>query len=145
MLKGGRIIDPRSGIDGLYDVIVVEDTISAVEPACMAVAPQDAAVFNCAGMWVMPGLIDPHVHLRDPGFPEKETIASGLRSAVAGGFTAVAAIANTAPANDSPQTTHYMLERAREVGTARLVPVSAVTKGLSGRELVDFDQMIQAG
>jgi dihydroorotase len=145
MLKGGRIIDPRSGIDGLYDVIVLEGAISAVEPACMAVAPQDAEVLDCAGMWVVPGLIDPHVHLRDPGFPEKETIASGLRAAVAGGFTTVAAMANTYPVNDSPETTHYMLERARQAKAAHLVPVSAVTKGLRGEELVDFDAMIQAG
>jgi dihydroorotase len=94
---------------------------------------------------VVPGLIDSHAHLRDPGFPEKETIASGLRAAAAGGFTTVAAMANTLPVNDSAETTHYMLERASEVQGARLIPVSAVTKGLQGRELVDFDAMIQAG
>jgi len=94
---------------------------------------------------VMPGLIDPHVHLRDPGFPEKETIASGLRAAAAGGFTAVAAMANTSPVNDSPSITKYMLDRAREVKAARLIPVSAVTRGLRGLELVDFAAMAAAG
>ncbi|HVN27548.1 MAG TPA: dihydroorotase, partial [Candidatus Binataceae bacterium] len=96
-------------------------------------------------MWVVPGLIDPHVHLRDPGFPEKETIATGLRAAAAGGFTAVAAMANTKPVNDNPEITRYMLERAIETHAARLYPVSAVTMGLAGAELVDFDAMVKAG
>jgi dihydroorotase len=145
MLKGGRIIDPLSGIDGLYDLIVLDGEIDELRPARAVRTPEGAQVVDCAGMWVMPGLIDPHVHLRDPGFPEKETIASGLHAAVAGGFTTVAAMANTSPINDSVEITHYMLERAREAKAAHLVPVSAVTTGLLGRELVDFDAMIQAG
>ena len=146
MLRGGRIIDPSSGIDGLYDVIVSDgEIIYALEPAGTITAPEGAAVIDCAGMWVVPGLIDPHVHLRDPGFAEKETIASGLRAAVAGGFTTVAAMANTSPVNDSPEVSSYMLQGAREAKAAHLVPVSAVTAGLQGRELVDFDSMIQAG
>ena len=68
---------------------------------------------DVSGCWVVPGLIDPHVHLRDPGFPEKETIATGLRASAAGGFTAVAAMANTSPVNDNPEVTRYMLERSR--------------------------------
>ena len=93
----------------------------------------------------MPGLIDPHVHLRDPGFPEKETIASGLRAAAAGGFTTVAAMANTSPVNDTPEMTRYMLEQAATVHAARLVPVSAVTQRAGRRELVDFAAMVAAG
>jgi dihydroorotase len=145
MLKGGRIIDPISGIDGLYDVTLLDGTIGAVEPGNSAAAPQDAIVLDCAAMWIVPGLIDAHVHLRDPGFPEKETIASGLQAAVVGGFTTVAAMANTSPVNDSPDITRYMLARARDAKAAHLVPVSAVTKGLQGQELVDFDAMVQAG
>ncbi|MBV8054240.1 MAG: amidohydrolase family protein, partial [Deltaproteobacteria bacterium] len=145
MLMGGRVIDPLSGADGLYDLIMLDGEIDALEPAGRIAAPEGALVLNCNGMWVVPGLIDPHVHLRDPGFPEKETIASGLQAAAAGGFTTVAAMANTMPANDSAETTQYMLERAREVQGVHLVPVAAVTKGLEGRELVDFDAMIQAG
>ena len=98
-----------------------------------------------SGCWIVPGLIDPHVHLRDPGFPEKETILTGLRAAAAGGFTAVAAMANTSPVNDNPATTRYMLERALEAHAARLVPVSAVTHGLHGIEPVDFAAMVEAG
>ena len=95
----------------------------------MKINLQDVTVIDARGCWIVPGLIDPHVHLRDPGFPEKETIQTGLRAAAAGGFTTVAAMANTSPVNDNPATTRYMLERAREVHSARLVPVSAVTHG----------------
>ena len=145
VLRSGRVIDPASGVDGLYDLIVIDGEIEALEAVGATSVPEGVLVIDCSGMWVVPGLIDPHVHLRDPGFPEKESIASGLRAAAAGGFTTVAAMANTSPVNDSVKTTHYMLERAGEVRGARLVPVSAVTKGLQGCALVDFDAMIQAG
>jgi len=145
MLKGGRVIDPLTGIDGPYDLVIFDGEIDALEPAGSLTVPEGAKILECGGMWVVPGLVDPHVHLRDPGFPEKETIATGLSAAAAGGFTTVAAMANTSPANDSPETTRYMLERARQAASTRLVPVSAVTIGLQGRELVDFDAMAQAG
>ena len=145
LLKGGRVVDPLSGVDGLYDLVALDGEIDALEPAGTIAAPAGALVLDCGGMWIVPGLIDPHVHLRDPGFPEKETIVSGLQAAAAGGYTTVAAMANTLPANDSPQTTQYMLARARELRGTHLVPVAAVTKGLQGRELVDFDAMIRAG
>jgi dihydroorotase len=145
MLKGGRLIDPLSAIDGLYDLIVLDGEIHALEPAGTLTAPEGGRVLDCSGMWVVPGLVDPHVHLRDPGFPEKETIATGLSAAAAGGFTTVAAMANTAPPNDSPETTRYMLQRARDANSSRLIPVSAVTLGLHGRALVDFDAMVEGG
>ena len=145
LLKGGRVIDPASGVDGAQDVLVRDGEIEAVELAGSLAAPEDVAVVDVHGCWVVPGLVDAHVHLRDPGFPEKETIASGLRAAAAGGFTAVAAMANTSPVNDSPETTRYMLERAKNAHCARLIPVSAVTRGLRGVELVDFARMIEAG
>jgi dihydroorotase len=145
MLKRGRVIDPLSGVDGLCDLIVLNGGIAALIPAGTTATPEGALVMDCGDMWIVPGLIDPHVHLRDPGFPEKETILSGLQAAAAGGFTAVAAMANTSPVNDSAETTQYMLERAREVRRSHLVPVSAVTQGLQGRELVDFEAMLQAG
>src|SRR5207253_8961 len=145
MLKGGRLIDPLSGIDGAYDLVVLDGEIDALEPAGTLAVPEGAQILECGGMWVVPGLVDPHVHLRDPGFPEKETIATGLSAAAAGGFTTVAAMANTSPANDSPETTRYVLERARQAASSRLVPVAAVTIGLQGHELVDFDAMAEAG
>src|SRR3979411_2668493 len=99
ILRGGRVIDPASGIDGLYDVLIIDGAIDAREPAGTIEPPADTETLDCAGLWVMPGLIDVHVHLRDPGFPQKETIATGLRAAAAGGFNAVAWIANTITVN----------------------------------------------
>src|SRR5271168_647634 len=132
MLRGGRVIDPASGIDDKYDVLVIDGEIDALEPPGSIEPPVDAETLDCNGLWIVPGLIDVHVHLRDPGFPQKETIATGLRAAAAGGFTTVAAMANTSPVDDNPATTRYMLERAREAHPARLVPVSAVTQRLPG-------------
>ena len=145
MLKGGRVIDPASAIDGEYDVLVRNGEVAAIERVGARMKVEDADIIDVTGCWVVPGLIDPHVHLRDPGFPEKETILTGLRAAAAGGFTAVAAMANTSPVNDNPATTRYMLERAREAHSARLVPVSAVTQGLRGIEPVNFEAMLEAG
>lgn len=145
LLRGGRVIDPAAGIDGVRDVLVQNGEIEAVELAGSLAPPDGAEIVACAGLWMLPGLIDPHVHLRDPGFPEKETIPSGLRAAAAGGFTTVAAMANTNPVDDSPEIARYMLERAAAAGGSRLVPVSAVTRGLAGRELVDFAAMAAAG
>jgi dihydroorotase len=145
LIRGGRVIDPASGVDGAFDVLVLDGEIDAVEPAGGIAAPAGAAVIDAANQWVLPGLVDPHVHLRDPGSPEKETIASGLRAAAAGGFCTVAAMANTNPVDDTPEVARYMLERAREAQSARLVPVSAVTRGLAGHENVDYAAMAAAG
>lgn len=145
LLKGGRVIDPARRIDGLFDVLVSRGMIQALEAPEVIGVTADFQTIAAAGCWVVPGLIDPHVHLRDPGFPDEETIASGLRAAAAGGFAAVAAMANTAPVNDTPEITRYMVERAAQTHAARLVPVSAVTKRLLGRELVDHAAMVEAG
>lgn len=145
VLRGGRVIDPASALDGECEVLVCDGEIAAVERAGTRMNSQDAMLIDASGLWVVPGLIDPHVHLRDPGFPEKETIQTGLRAAAAGGFTTVAAMANTSPVNDAPAVTRYMLERAKAAHSARLVPVSAVTQGLRGVELADFAAMIEAG
>jgi len=145
LVRGGRVIDPANDFDAIADVLVVDGSIDAIEEPGRIHAPEGVPVIDTHGWWVLPGLLDPHVHLRDPGFPQKETITSGLRAAAAGGFTAVAAMANTSPVNDTPDTTRYMLDRARAVHATRLIPVSAVTKGLLGAELVDFAAMAEAG
>ena len=139
------MIDPASAIDGQYDLLVRDGEIAAVERAPTGMNLQAASIVDVSGCWIVPGLIDPHVHLRDPGFPEKETILTGLRAAAAGGFTTVAAMANTSPVNDSPAITRYMLERATAAHSAQLVPVSAVTQGLGGLGPVDFAAMVEAG
>ncbi|HKV54754.1 MAG TPA: dihydroorotase [Candidatus Binataceae bacterium] len=145
LLRGGRVIDPLQGIDDVYDVEIADAEIESCEPAGALPVPGGIEVLDCRGLWVVPGLIDPHVHLRDPGFPEKETIETGLAAAAAGGFTAVAAMANTSPVNDTPEIARYMIDRARDAGGTRLLPVSAVTIGSQGSEMVDFAPMVEAG
>ncbi|MGH7917293.1 MAG: dihydroorotase, partial [Candidatus Binataceae bacterium] len=144
-LLGGRVLDADSALDGAFDLLAIGGEIEALETSGSLQPPPDAITLDVSGLWVVPGLIDPHVHLRDPGFPHKETILSGLRAAASGGFTMVAAMANTSPVNDTPEITHYMLERAHEAHAARLIPVSAVTTGLEGRKTVDFAAMVTAG
>ena len=141
LLKSGRVIDPARGFDAIADVFLLDGKVASLQTTAVS----HATMIDCRGLWVLPGLIDPHVHLRDPGYPEKETIITGLRAAAAGGFTTVAAMANSSPVNDTPEITRYMLERAKEAGGARLVPVSAVTRNLAGVELVDLPAMVEAG
>jgi len=95
LLRGGRLIDPARQVDEISDVLVSAGVIEAAERQGSLEAAAGAMVIDASGLWIVPGLVDPHVHLRDPGFPEKETIASGLRAAAAGGCTSVAAMVNT--------------------------------------------------
>jgi dihydroorotase len=143
LLHNGRIIDPARRIDSIGELWLDGEMVRRLDSVPRNMA--NTIAIDCTGLWIVPGLIDPHVHLRDPGFPEKETIASGLRAAAAGGFTTVAAMANTSPVNDHPEITRYMLERARQVHAARLIPVAAVSHKLEGRELTDFAGMAAAG
>lgn len=142
---GGTLIDPASGRQGPYDIEISGGRIGAIAPSGALKPPSGAEVVAARDCWVVPGLIDVHTHLRDPGFPHKETIESGLRAAAAGGFVAVAAMANTDPVNDCPEVTAYMLERAAQVRAAALIPVGAVTKGLKGLVPSDYDALAAAG
>lgn len=145
LIRGGRLIDPAAGRDGDFDLLIEGGVIATVKAPGVIAAGQATTVIDARDCWVLPGLIDVHVHLRDPGFPEKETIASGLRAAAAGGFTTVAAMANTSPVNDSPEICRYMTAQAKSAAGARLVPVSAVSKGLRGALPVDYEAMANAG
>jgi len=142
-LTGGRVLDPARGFDAIGDVLIDHGRIVGITPPGGAPAARD--VIDARGLWVTPGLIDMHVHLREPGGAHKETIATGLAAAAAGGFTAVAAMANTSPVNDTPEITRWMLARAAEVDAARLLPIAAVTVGLGGEELTDFRALRRAG
>jgi dihydroorotase len=142
LIKGGRLIDPASGIDGLMDVLIEGDKIAAVEANISA---DGARVINAKGLIVSPGFIDLHVHFREPGQEYKETIETGALSAVAGGFTSVCCMANTTPANDNGTVTSLIVEKAREAGLARVYPVGAVSKNLDGRELAEIGEMKKAG
>ena len=144
VICGGVVVDPVSGVNGRRDVVIRDGKISAVtEPEGGTGA--DVTVIDASGCLVFPGLIDMHVHLREPGYEYKETIETGTRAAVAGGFTAVACMANTDPVNDNGAVTEYIGERAREVGLARVYPIGAVSKQLKGEELAEIGEMHRAG
>lgn len=143
LIRGGRVIDPAAGRDGAFDVRIAGGKVAEV--AAGLVPRQGERVVEAAGCIVTPGWIDLHVHFREPGYEYKETIETGSRSAVAGGWTTVLAMANTDPVNDNPTITRYMLDKARAAGLCRLLPVGAATKGLKGEELAEIGQMIEAG
>ena len=130
LLAGGRVVDPSQGFDDVSDVLLVDGTIASVGPGLDA--PEDAEVVDCAGLLVVPGLIDVHVHLREPGEEHKETIATGARAAAAGGFTAICAMPNTDPAIDDPAAVGFVLAEGRRAQAARVYPVGCISVGRSG-------------
>ncbi len=142
VIRGGHVIDPASGLDAPRDVAVAEGKILAVEPS---IDPGSAPVVDASGLWVLPGLIDIHVHLREPGQEYKEDVVSGTRAAAAGGFTAVAAMPNTRPVNDNAEVTRYILEKAHRGGVCRVYPVGAISKGLRGEDLAEIGELAEAG
>ena len=144
-IENARLVDPSQKLDGMFDVLIENGRIRAIDKPGSFVSISGAEVFDARGMILVPGLIDVHVHLREPGFEHKETIASGSRAAIAGGFTSVASMANTLPVNDSAITTRLILERARAADQARVFPIGAVTKGQKGLELAEIGLMAEAG
>ena len=141
-IRNGRVIDPDR-INGPADVLIDDGKIAAVGPGLKA--PAGAAVIDAAGKWVLPGFVDLHVHLREPGFEYKETIATGAAAAVAGGFTSVCCMPNTQPVNDNQSITEFILDKARAAGLANIFPIGAITKGSEGKELAEFGDLKQAG
>ena len=143
LFSRGRVIDPRSKLDGVRDVLVRDGKVAEVSDAPLQVP--GAEVVDARGRWVVPGFIDLHVHLREPGEEGKETILTGSRSAVAGGFTAVVAMPNTKIVNDSALVTELVLSRARAAGLCHVYPAGAITKGLKGEELAEMGELLSAG
>jgi dihydroorotase len=143
LLRGGRVVDPASGRDGAFDILIDGDRISRVGRNIPADGAQVVDV--PAGFVVCPGFIDMHVHLREPGQEHKETVATGVASAVAGGFTAVACMPNTSPINDNAGVTQFILKKAAEARRARVYPIGAVSKGSDGEELADIGELRAAG
>ena len=142
LLKNGRVIDPASEMDSIADVLVENGRIAAVGENLTAA---DAELVDCTGKVVAPGLIDMHVHLRDPGLEAKEDVVSGTQAAAAGGFTMVACMANTRPAVDSSILVEGLRERARREGVVRVGVIGALSKGLEGKELSEIGDMKLAG
>src|SRR5437762_10054869 len=143
LLKGGRVVDPVNGRDGVFDILIDGDRIARVAKDIPADGAQVIDVPR--GFVVCPGLIDMHVHLREPGQEHKETVATGVASAVAGGFTAVACMPNTVPVNDNAGVTEYMLKKAAAANLARVYPIGAVSRGQKGEHLADIAELKQAG
>src|SRR3954469_9078440 len=143
LLKGGRVVDPANAIDGVRDVLIDGDRIVRVG---INLPADGATVIDIpAGFIVCPGFIDMHVHLREPGQEHKETVATGVASAVAGGFTAVACMPNTTPVNDNATVTLLILAQAAAANLARVYPIGAVSKGSKGELLADIAELKQAG
>ncbi len=155
LLTGGRLIDPAQGIDGAFDLLLTDGVVAAVgapgslreqaEAASGARAGEALERIELGGKVVCPGLIDIHVHLREPGQETKETVASGVAAAVAGGFTRVACMANTLPPNDSGWVTSVIVRAAEVAALARVHPIGAISKGLEGKDLAPMGAMVAAG
>jgi dihydroorotase len=141
LLQGGRVVDPVARLDALRDVLVEDGRIADLGD----VAPTDAEVIDCTGLIVAPGLVDMHTHLREPGFEHKETIETGTRAAAAGGYTAIAPMANTEPVADHAGVIHEVRDLAAAVGLCDVFPVGAITKGLEGESLAEIGEMVEAG
>ena len=144
LIRGGRVVDPSQGVDRHMDVWIEDGRIAALGDGLEPMQPPSRTI-EADGCVVAPGFIDAHTHLREPGFEYKETIASGLAAAAAGGFTGVAAMANTHPVNDHPAVTELMRRRAAAACGVRLYPVGAVSAGLAGKELAEIGGMREAG
>lgn len=143
LLRGGRIVDPSQQMDAVGDLLLVDGAVAAVGGEIEA--PEGARVIDAGGRVVTPGLIDVHVHLREPGQEHKETIASGARAAAAGGFTAVVAMPNTDPVIDSPALVAFVAAQGLRAEAARVYPTGAISLGLAGERLAPIGEMIEAG
>lgn len=142
-IEGGRVIDPASGVDGVRTVVVRDGVVAEI--AERLERPRDARAVDARGLWVTPGFVDLHVHLREPGQEYKETVETGARAAVAGGFTSVVAMPNTRPVNDNASVTELVLARAAAAGLARVYPAGAISKGSAGEELAEYGELKAAG
>jgi len=142
LIKNGRVVDPAANIDGKRDVLIDNGKIIQVKAGIKAT---NAKIIDAAGLLVLPGLIAMHVHFRDPGRPDKETIASGSRAAALGGFTTVCCMANTNPVVDNPAVVKYIVEKARSEAVVNVLPIGAVTRGLQGELLTEMAMMIEEG
>jgi dihydroorotase len=142
LIKRGRVVDPASGFDEVADVLLADGKVRKIGKVSK---PADAEVIDASDCIVSPGLIDVHVHFREPGQEEKETIATGAAAAVAGGFTSVCCMPNTQPAIDDDGRIEFVYHQAAQANLANVFPVGAITKAREGKELAEIGLMAQAG
>lgn len=142
LIKGGRVVDASTKRDGVFDILVEDGKICAIEEN---ISIEDTKIIDAQGLMVLPGLIDMHTHLREPGFEYKETIESGTKAAAAGGFTTIACMPNTKPVIDNAFLIEYIKLKAKREGYAKVEPIGAVSKDLKGKELAEMADMKSAG
>ncbi len=142
LIKNGRVLDPATKTDKMADVLIDGGKIAKIGDKIKAVADE---VIDASGCYVMPGFIDLHVHLRDPGFEYKETVETGSKAAARGGFTTILAMPNTKPVVDNPDVVRYVTNKAQDVGLTNVIQAGAVTKGQRGEELSEIEEMVEAG
>ncbi len=143
LLSGGRVVDPSQSLDDVRDVLLVDGKVASIGVGIDA--PEDARVVDCGGLVVAPGLIDVHVHLREPGEEHKETIATGAAAAAAGGFTAVCAMPNTDPPIDDPAAVGFVVAEGRAAGLSKVYPLGCISAGRAGQRLALVGEMVDAG
>jgi dihydroorotase len=142
LLRGGRVIDPANGVDAIADLLILDGRIGEIG---RNLSPAGGDVYDCEGKIVCPGFIDLHVGVRDPGFEEDETTATATAAALAGGFTAIASLPDTAPVVDNRAAAEYVILQAARAGNCRVYPLGAVTRGNAGQELADLGQLADGG
>ncbi|SCP96031.1 dihydroorotase [Anaerobium acetethylicum] len=142
LIKNGRIIDPATKLDGMYDLLINNRKIEKVETGIEDKADK---IIDASGCYVMPGLIDLHVHLREPGLEHKETIETGMKAAARGGFTTICPMPNTKPVIDNADRVRFVTNKAKQLGEVNVLQIGAVTKGQMGAELADIEEMVDAG
>jgi dihydroorotase len=143
LLKGGRLVDPSQGMDAVGDLLLVDGKVAGIGGSITG--PAGAQTVDCAGLVVAPGMIDVHVHLREPGREDVETVATGAHAAAAGGFTAVCAMPNTKPVTDNQATVGFVKRQGEAAGFARVYPYGAISVGQQGEMLAEFGEMVAAG
>ena len=142
LLKNGNVIDYKNKLDDIYDILIENDKISKIAKNIKENVDQE---IDCTNLKIIPGMIDMHCHLREPGFEHKETIETGSKSAVAGGFTTICPMPNTKPTPDNIETLEKIIKEAKRVNLCNVLPYASVTKGEKGEELVDFEKLKKAG
>jgi dihydroorotase len=156
IIKGGYIVDPSQGIDGIGDILIEEGKIKSIkiskgrkikdkDSENLIHGSHDTHIIDATGLFVLPGLVDMHCHLREPGFEHKETIKTGTIAAIKGGFTSICCMPNTNPVNDNRTVTEFILRKAYAEGSCYIYPIGAITKGQKGEELAEMAMMHEAG